>query len=542
MAGSILRKIKNKLKFSKTYSNFRAKQRDYVRRLLKDDFQPIKMEPGTKQIWVPTYPAGGLMPVRSVETKDQLWIAFYPTGGYGDGIISAKLFDELMTLAPVRIDVYVNNLAFGEAVYGQRPNVRIYHVDAFHQHYEMYDLVLTVEHFVHVEHFDPLHMNEAGKALLPYIRKLGEAMLLVRPDIEQQWYREGMHFRRCELNDVNRYTELNMGNVFHIKDQLVSVYPDVKYYQAYKDLNLGDKYITLNFGTDVMHHAGIQTKEWPLKHFEGFVKLFREKYPDYKIYQTGGPKSTVIEGVDGTIFGKSLEIIKWVMKNSTLHVDCEGGMVHMASQLFTKCLVVFGPTPAHMYAYPWNINIVPEVCSNCMGVHKEWAYECYKGFDEPPCTNSITPEIAMGHIKFYMEQGKPKRELNADEVRNVDTEELESELSRIIDSADEVKVILFVNPGQSDMPAKARKLGYKVCTVDPTYGWNGNMLDVSYSSYTGKNIKLGIDSRFGNIYNIPFSGYTFDYVILMNEPENGIKDQYDISRVLRANGKLICVK
>ena len=96
MANSIWGRVKNRIKFSKAYTKFRFRVKDYVRRLLRNDFSPIRMKIGENQIWVPTYPTGGLMPVRSVDTKDQIWIAFYPTGGYGDSIISAKLFDELI--------------------------------------------------------------------------------------------------------------------------------------------------------------------------------------------------------------------------------------------------------------------------------------------------------------------------------------------------------------------------------------------------------------------------------------------------------------
>ena len=51
-------------------------------------------------------------------------------------------------------------------------------------------------------------------------------MQTIRPEIEQQWYREAMHFKICGFKGINRYTELKMGDVFRVSDQYA--YVDLK--------------------------------------------------------------------------------------------------------------------------------------------------------------------------------------------------------------------------------------------------------------------------------------------------------------------------
>ena len=192
--------------------------------------------------------------------------------------------------------------------------------------------------------------------------------------------------------------------IFKIEDQKTWIPMREEYKKRLQELGLNEKkYITLNRGADSMGRSKMQTKVWPLEHYNDFVMLFKNQYPDIEIVQVGASGNAKIRGVDKYILGESLEVTKWILKGSILHLDCEGGLVHLATQLDTKCAVVFGPTPKHFYEYPQNINMVYEGCNNCMGTHPEWAFECYKGLSEPECMYKVTPEIVMKNIKSYMD-------------------------------------------------------------------------------------------------------------------------------------------
>ena len=335
---------------------------------------------------------------------DILYISFYPTGGFGDYIISSKLLDEISKIVPCKIDVYCENVTFGKAVYEGREKVEIFPINTFYSQMWKYDLALKVEHFIHIEKQNANKIAKINPIFMDKLNKLGHGYRTYYPDVEQQWFRENIHFRRCEIKGINRWTELSHEGIFKIEDQKTWITMREEYKKRLQELGLNEKkYITLNRGADSMGRSKMQTKVWPLEHYNDFVMLFKNQYPDIEIVQVGASGNAKIRGVDKYILGESLEVTKWILKGSILHLDCEGGLVHLATQLDTKCAVVFGPTPKHFYEYPQNINMVYEGCNNCMGTHPEWAFECYKGLSEPECMYKVTPEIVMKNIKSYMD-------------------------------------------------------------------------------------------------------------------------------------------
>lgn len=335
---------------------------------------------------------------------DILYISFYPTGGFGDYIISSKLLDEISQIVPCKIDVYCENVTFGKAVYEGREKVEIFPINTFYSQMWKYDLALKVEHFIHIEKQNANKIAKINPIFMDKLNKLGHGYRTYYPDVEQQWFRENIHFRRCEIKGINRWTELSHEGIFKIEDQKTWIPMREEYKKRLQELGLNEKkYITLNRGADSMGRSKMQTKVWPLEHYNDFVVLFKNQYPDIEIVQVGASGNAKIRGVDKYILGESLEVTKWILKGSILHLDCEGGLVHLATQLDTKCAVVFGPTSKHFYEYPQNINMVYEGCNNCMGTHPEWAFECYKGLSEPECMYKVTPEIVMKNIKSYMD-------------------------------------------------------------------------------------------------------------------------------------------
>ena len=335
---------------------------------------------------------------------DILYISFYPTGGFGDYIISSKLLDEISQIVPCKIDVYCENVTFGKAVYEGREKVEIFPINTFYSQMWKYDLALKVEHFIHIEKQNANKIAKINPIFMDKLNKLGHGYRTYYPDVEQQWFRENIHFRRCEIKGINRWTELSHEGIFKIEDQKTWIPMREEYKKRLQELGLNEKkYLTLNRGADSMGRSKMQTKVWPLEHYNDFVVLFKNQYPDIEIVQVGASGNAKLRGDDKYILGESLEVTKWILKGSILHLDCEGGLVHLATQLDTKCAVVFGPTPKHFYEYPQNINMVYEGCNNCMGTHPEWAFECYKGLSEPECMYKVTPEIVMKNIKSYMD-------------------------------------------------------------------------------------------------------------------------------------------
>ena len=122
----------------------------------------------------------------------------------------------------------------------------------------------------------------------------------------------------------------------------------------------------------------------------------------FKLFSLAAKMQEELLGGDKYILGESFELVTHVLQNSMLHVDIEGGLVHLATQLGTKCVVLFGPTPEFFYGYEENINIKVGDCHDCYGVYLD-SNRCARGMEKPECMYNITPEIVMDRVEEYFD-------------------------------------------------------------------------------------------------------------------------------------------
>lgn len=486
-----------------------------------------------------------------------LRIAFYPTGGFGDYIISSKLLDELLSYSRCHIDVYCENMTFGAAIYGMRPNITIVPYADYERSKSLYDLSLRVEHFIHVLECKPRRIAKVSPEFMDVIEALGRSISHIRPDIVQQCFRENIHFRRCAIKGINRWTELRHENVFQIADQWSGVYLQKEGLESLEELGLDKcRYITINRGADSMGRSTLQTKVWSKEYYEQFVELFKQKYQDIKVVQLGNKGNAKVEGADEYIFGESFETVKWILKRSLLHIDCEGGLVHLATQLATKCVVIFGPTPMHFYSYPQNINLMAGKCHNCMGTHADWAFSCYKGMKEPECMYSVTAEMVMDAIESYM-KGAGKREYNftvcdADKLQcSLNGKEYEELRDKIVKrykvatykedlvrqymgiasavfSSEQYKEIAVVGGKRDWIAFLLKSKDRKVVCFDEDFGCEAGA-EMLTNEYMAICRKRNIDARLCSIYSLPYESDSFDCVLVYGQKIN----MDEISRITR---------
>lgn len=333
---------------------------------------------------------------KSVYGDGLIHIAFYPSGGLGDYVISARILEELQTMCKCRITVFCERMEFGKAVYGSRDGVDLLPYDEFERSRNQYDLALLVEHFIHVKNWDKDRISILSPTLYKSIQYICDNWNSLYVHIQEQCFRERVQFERCRALGLDRYTELCMGEAFILSDKYVKIPMNDVYKEQFEERNLNTRYITINYGADAMRKGQKQLKMWPKEYYQKFIELIKGKITDIKIVQLGGADAERIRGADSHILGESLELTKWILKNAECHIDCEGGLVHLATQLKTKCIVIFGPTPLHMYGYEQNVNLKSKKCSNCMGLHEDWAYKCYRTLESgeipPMCMMDITPQ------------------------------------------------------------------------------------------------------------------------------------------------------
>ena len=209
---------------------------------------------------------------------------------------------------------------------------------------------------------------------------------------------QSIFFARCEKEGMWRYTAYNRYPGFNVQDYHTNIPLNDEFYQTAKNL-CREPYLTINYGWG---GSKKQAKVWPKEYEEELIKKIHDKYSGLKIVQVGGQGFPKLAGCDAYVFGYDFEIVKHVLKNSLVHIDCEGGLVHLATQLGTRCIVLFGPTPIKFYGYPDNINIQVGKCHNCYWLVDN-NYECYRGMEKPECMYSITPDIVMSNIVNCLE-------------------------------------------------------------------------------------------------------------------------------------------
>lgn len=215
---------------------------------------------------------------------------------------------------------------------------------------------------------------------------------------------ERVHIDRCKLLGKNQYTGYSHDGILDIHDTKVNIPLLKESYNEFSMLNLDDSYITVNYGwsrSDQFKDGRGHTKVWLLENYNLLIEKLKNDYPNIKIIQLGTQNANKIKGVDRYVLGLSLETVKYVLKNSLLHIDCEGGLVHIATQLGTKCIVLFGPTPEYFFGYKENINIVSEKCRDCIFCYDDLTF-CPKMGDIPICMSSITPDMVMEKVREYL--------------------------------------------------------------------------------------------------------------------------------------------
>lgn len=167
------------------------------------------------------------------------------------------------------------------------------------------------------------------------------------------------------------------------------------------------KFITLNRGVGCKFSAS--PKLWSLENYNSLIKLLKTNYPDYTLVQIGDVNSTfgMMEGVDINLVGQtSFEELLVILKTANLHIDCEGGLVHLREALKAPpSVVLFGPTSMDFFGYPNNINIKAENACKiaCEWVSTHWETTCIKTNSAVnPCMHAITPEMVIERIKEFV--------------------------------------------------------------------------------------------------------------------------------------------
>jgi len=328
-------------------------------------------------------------------------------GVIGDFVMALKVYEEIIKLAPeCVIDIFGDNKWFVKHIYFDLPNLgnclKKYPEGV---EWDEYDVILSVE-------FVPFLKKINFQRTQKFAPKLHERLLLHynyeeenTVDLHIYQYRNRILLDRAKFLGLNRYTLFGYSGLFDIKNKKVNLPVASWAEEGYRELNITKPYITFNYGAaNTMHDDRPQTKQWLPEYHKRLNLMLKQAYPDIEVIQLGALDATKIGGADRYILGGNLEVVKYVLKNALCHFDCEGGLVHIATQLGAKCFVVFGPTPVWFIGYEQNVNIAPETCGECKGLIPDWYTRCFRGHSPPACMASVKPQRVFDLMAEFIEK------------------------------------------------------------------------------------------------------------------------------------------
>ena len=343
---------------------------------------------------------------------DRMSVALYLAGGIGDMICQKRFVMELLSLMPqAGIDIYAaQNVDFLRWLYSDREQVRNVLLDAGVEYGRVCtDYVLAISifgsQFLRVEHFAASQAEMEAPVCSERIKELAQQ---AEADSLSPASPNALSTLRHICNEQDCYSWFNYNNVFFIKDRRVTIPPLPEkrtFFQTMGDI----AYITVHSGNGSSKTGKGIAKTWPMEYFQKTILLFKKLYPSIAVVQVGAAEEAKLGGADSFLMGREFETVASVLQRAIFHLDIEGGLVHLASQLGTKCIVLFGPTQMEYYSYPQNINIHVDNCHPCAGLYPSVDY-CARHMEKPKCMYGITPELVMEKITEYMQKRCSQRQ------------------------------------------------------------------------------------------------------------------------------------
>ncbi|SDH92049.1 ADP-heptose:LPS heptosyltransferase [Pseudobutyrivibrio sp. 49] len=327
-------------------------------------------------------------------------IAISVTGGIGDMIIQKSFVKAICDLEDgCLIDIFnVDTQEMLEYLYEDDehinaiiPNIGI----RYELNHEKYALAIFIEGgaYIRVDRFNDGIFSE-NQSFVKAVNGVIEFCDNESANMKTPLY--SLMGRRIYLGQ-NCYSWFGCGDALNISDKVdILLTEGGKRWFLYQDI-MEKQYITVNYGNGKCSDGSLVSKAWALEKFNNLVEEIYKRHPGMIVIQVGDAAAETIKGVNCSFKGEPFENLAYILKNSRLHIDIDGGLVHMATQLGTKCVVLFGPTPVEIYGYKQNINIVSKDCNGCFGLYKNM-YQCAKGYEKPLCMENITVEMVMDKV------------------------------------------------------------------------------------------------------------------------------------------------
>jgi hypothetical protein len=346
----------------------------------------------------------------SINFAEEPRAAIKITGGIGDHIMAARFLRDLFgKVGPFAFDAYSSRADSAGWLLSGFPECKRIYSEYFlwEESYRSYPIALYLTQFACVmyESLDRRTIHKWKPGLLTVCESLRRYSESIRPHIEHHARLDGDLGRLASLTGFKRHTYLQGMAGIKFGGNLYKLPLNE---HALDKFGLAERrYITVHNGYDAAFEGQGSTSTKIYPHFSGVIDRIKRDCPEIKIVQIGTTTSKPIDGVDLDLIDKTpLNDVVGLLKGAALHLDSESGLVHMASCVGTKSVVVFGPTSVEYYGYEENINIAPTVCGNCWWAKPTWNSQCVRGEVEPSCTYSQEPESVYRQVRSALWGGE----------------------------------------------------------------------------------------------------------------------------------------
>ncbi len=329
-------------------------------------------------------------------------IAALVTGGIGDYVVIARFLRDLAAnVEPFHIDIFCSNQDAADWLFASVPGFGGAYSEFLFNSQQVVDAYTTsvrINQFI-VVHTERLRWQKfrSAKKLSKVIDRIVKYRSKIEVFVQQHPYMDNFLAEKIVFSGQNRENFLHeMAGITYTGSALDFETDE----GAIERFGLsGRNYITVNngFDTDFVISGKTATKCYP--HYDELIRLFKTNFPGIMVVQVGAKNSTPIKSADLNLIAKTnLREVSAILKQSQLHIDNEGGLVHIAKALSKKSCVIFGPTSPDYFAYSDNINIRPAFCGSCWWITRTWMDVCARGFDEPRCLSDQPPSHVMTAI------------------------------------------------------------------------------------------------------------------------------------------------
>lgn len=341
--------------------------------------------------------------VSSEIQNDKLNICVFNGGGFGDVLIDMVFIKKLRELVAIQGEItlccrYVDYFKHFDEI----DNIVEYKcANADKEIKDHSDLIFRMHSIAIVEKCEQDRVRAVSEQLYNYCR---DCIKLY----EELFSRNANNYRFTKyalLLGKNRIEHVDIHGLLGIKRSDTLKIP--MYKENLKCLQENEiaakRYITVNRDTGV--DSDTHTKLWPIKYYIDLLRNIKETYPNICIVLIGAKGDhRLLPYVDKDLTGNTrLTDMNVILKEALLHIECEGGMVHLRHFLGGKSMVFFGPTDVQVFGYDENINLYSESCNDhCAWLTDNWTEKCMKGYNIPKCMMDITPDKAFIAFSNFM--------------------------------------------------------------------------------------------------------------------------------------------